>query len=174
VTATYLHMIAVFGQLSVLGFGGGKGIIPQLHQDSVVQYQWVTNDQFSQFYTIGKLVPGPTTIMAALIGYAAGGIAAATVATAAMFVPAAVLMYAATVWWRRLPQQNLKAAIVGGLAPVIVGLMWSAVLSVGKGVPHSVAAFAIIALIAALSLWTKLQTPVLILGAGVIGLVLRL
>jgi chromate transporter len=168
----YWRLIGTFSLLSVLGFGGGKGIIPQMHQDVVEKYAWVTNDQFTQFYTIGKLVPGPTTIFAALIGYAAGGIPAAAVATAAMFVPAAILMFVATVWWRRLPQSQMKAAVIGGLAPVIVGLIWSSVLSVGKGVPHTIGAFAIIGAIAALSLWTKLQAPLLILGAGAAGLIL--
>jgi chromate transporter len=170
VTATYLRLVYVFSVLSVLGFGGGKGIIPQMHTDTVTKYGWVTNDQFTQFYTIGKLVPGPTTIFAALIGYAAGGIPAAAIAAAAMFVPAAILMFVATAWWRRLPQTDLKAAITGGLAPVIVGLIWSSVLSVGKGVPHTPAAFAIIGVVTALSLWTKLQAPVLILAAGAAGL----
>ncbi len=82
---TILHLLWVFAQLSVLGFGGGKGIIPQMHVDAVTTYGWVSSAQFTQFYTIGKLVPGPTTIFAALIGYAAMpsrpllGAAAATV-----------------------------------------------------------------------------------------------
>jgi chromate transporter len=171
-SALYWQLVSVFSSLSVLGFGGGKGIIPQLHQDAVMKYQWVTSAQFTEFYTIGKLVPGPTTIMAALIGYAAGGPVAAAVATAAMFVPAALVMYTATVWWRKLPQSAMKSAVVGGLAPVIVGLMWSSVLSVGKGVPQTIPAFAIIGVVALLSLRTKLQAPALILGAGAAGLVL--
>ncbi|MBV8530232.1 MAG: chromate transporter, partial [Candidatus Eremiobacteraeota bacterium] len=82
---TVLHLLWTFSQLSVLGFGGGKGIIPQMHTDAVSKYHWLTSEQFTQFYTIGKLVPGPTTIFAALVGSAATpdrplvGAAAATV-----------------------------------------------------------------------------------------------
>jgi chromate transporter len=167
---TGLRIVAVFSLLSVLGFGGGKGIIPQMHYDSVTQYHWITSSQFTEFYTIGKLVPGPTTIMAALIGYAAGGVGLAALAAAAMFVPAAILMFLTGALWNRLPQSTLKAAVTGGLAPVVVGLMWSAVLSVGKGVPLTVPAFAIIGLVTVLALFTKLSTPVMILGAGAVGL----
>ncbi len=39
---TVLHLLWVFSQLSVLGFGGGKGIIPQMHTDAVTTYQWVS------------------------------------------------------------------------------------------------------------------------------------
>jgi chromate transporter len=166
---TYLRLIGVFAVLSVLGFGGGKGIIPEMHTDTVSTYHWVTNEQFTQFYTIGKLVPGPTTVFAALIGYTAAGPGGAAVAAAAMFVPAAILMFLATYWWRRFSQERLKAMVVGGLAPVIVGLVWSSVLSIGKGIPHTLAAFVIVGIIAALSLWTKVQAPLLILGAGVTG-----
>ena len=56
---TLIHLLSVFSQLSILGFGGGKGIIPQMHTDAVTTYRWVTSEQFTQFYTIGKLVPGP-------------------------------------------------------------------------------------------------------------------
>ncbi len=166
---TYLQLVKVFALLSVLGFGGGKGIIPQMHTDTVTTHQWVTSEQFTQFYTIGKLVPGPTTVFAALIGYSAAGIAGAAIAALAMFLPAAILMFAATSWWRRLSQAELKAAVVGGLAPVVIGLMWSSVLSIGKGIPHTAAAFVIVGIVAALSLWTKFQAPVLILAAGVAG-----
>jgi chromate transporter len=169
---TGLRIVAVFSLLSILGFGGGKVIIPQLHHDSVAQYHWITDSQFSEFYTIGKLVPGPTTIMAALIGYTVGGVPMAALATAAMFVPAALAMLLVGVIWDRLPQSTLKTAVTGGLAPVIVGLMWSAVLAVGKGVPLTVPAFAIIGVVAALSLWTKLSTPALILGSGVVGIII--
>jgi chromate transporter len=168
--STGLRILAVFSLLSVLGFGGGKGIIPQLHADSVSHYHWITNAQFTEFYTIGKLVPGPTTIMATLIGFAAGGFGMAALATAAMFVPAAILMFVATSLWTRMPQSRLKAAITGGLAPVIIGLVWSSVLSVGKGVPLGIPTFGIIAVVAALSLWTKLSAPLLILGGGAAGL----
>jgi chromate transporter len=168
--SSYLSLIAVFSILSVLGFGGGKGIIPQMHDDAVTKYGWVTNAQFTQFYTIGKLVPGPTTVFAALIGYSAAGIAGAAVAAAAMFIPASLLMFGVTSWWRRLSQAQMKAAVVGGLAPVIVGLVWSSVLSIGKGVPHTFPALAIVAAVAVLSLFSKLQAPLLILAAGAAGM----
>ena len=167
-----LRIVAVFSLLSVLGFGGGKGIIPQMHHDVVQQYHWVTNAQFTEFYTIGKLVPGPTTIMVGLIGYAAGGFGYAALATASMFIPAAILMFAVGGFWNRLPQTRLKAAIVGGLAPLIIGLMWSSVLAVGKGVPTTWPVFVIIGIVTLFSLFSKkASAPVLILSGGALGLV---
>lgn len=169
---TILHLLWTFGQLSVLGFGGGKGIIPQMHADAVEHYHWVSSEQFTQFYTIGKLVPGPTTIFAALIGYAATPgrplIGAAT-ATIAMFVPSSVIMTVFDALWERFSASPWRLVLVRGLAPAIVGLVWSSVLTISRGAPSSLVAYLLTGAVTILMLRTKIGTPVLILLAGGVG-----
>jgi len=165
-TDTLVRLAAVFGSLSVLGFGGGKGIIPQMHEDAVHRFHWVTSIQFTEFYTIGKLVPGPTTIFGALIGYNAAGYAGAAVATAALFIPSSLLIIVAGIAWARFSISPWKDVVANGLAPVIIGLVWCSVYSVGKGVVNGPPAVIIAVLITILTLRTKLSTPLLIsLGA---------
>lgn len=166
----YWKMVQVFSVLSLLGFGGGKGIIPQMHLDVVDTHHWVTSSQFSEFYTIGKLVPGPTTIFAALIGFAGAGIVGAAVALAAMFVPSSALMMFADTLWLRWKNADWKDVISKGLAPVIVGLVWSSVLTIGKGVAHGPTAYAIAGVVTVLMLRTKLSAPMLILLSGAAGM----
>jgi chromate transporter len=177
---TVLHLLWTFSQLSVLGFGGGKGIIPQMHTEAV-RYGWVTSDQFSQFYTIGKLVPGPTTIFAALVGYAAMparpylGAAAATIG---MFVPSSLIMVAFDSLWDRFQASPWRAILSNGLAPAIVGLVWSSVWTISRGTtvitlsPGSVGmlvSVSVVLAVTALTLRTKLSAPLLILLAGGVG-----
>jgi chromate transporter len=171
---TALHLLWTFSQLSLLGFGGGKGIIPQMHRDAVVNYQWITNAQFTQFYTIGKLVPGPTTIFAALVGYAAMPGRAwlgASIATAAMFVPSSALMVAFTMLWARFEASPWRAIISHGLAPAIVGLVWSSVWTISRGTATGVLPLAITGVVTLLMLRTKLSAPLLIAASGVVGIV---
>src|ERR1700728_4660459 len=92
------RLALVFTILSLLGFGGGNAIIPQMHADVVDHYHWITSADFTRFFGLAKLAPGPTTTMAALVGYAVAGIGGAIVATLAVFVPAAILVY----WMGRL------------------------------------------------------------------------
>jgi len=169
---TLIRLAMAFGTLSLLGFGGGKGIIPQMHDDAVTQFHWVTSTQFAQFYTIGKLVPGPTTVFGALIGYRAAGYAGAFVAAAALFVPSSVLMMIAGALWQRFSSSPWKDVVSVGLAPVVVGLVWSSVYSIERGTPQAPAAIAITLIVTALTLRTKLSAPLLIaLGAaGGVGL----
>jgi len=171
---TILHLLWTFSQLSVLGFGGGKGIIPQMHAEAVTRYRWVTSEQFTQFYTIGKLVPGPTTIFAALVGYAATParpLVGAAVATLAMFVPSSLIMVGFDSLWTRFQKSPWRVVISKGLAPAIVGLVWSSVITIGRGTPKSVVAYAVTAAIVALMLRTKVSAPVLIVLAGIVGVV---
>jgi chromate transporter len=170
-----LHMLWSFGQLSVLGFGGGKGIIPQMHVDVVEKYQWVTNDQFTQFYTIGKLVPGPTTIFAALIGYTAmpeAPVLGALVATIGMFVPSSMIMVGADIIWDKFKASPWRAMVSHGLAPAIVGLVWASVYSISKGTASGPIPYTITALVVLATLRTKLSAPLLIGISGVLGMVL--
>lgn len=165
---TLLRLALAFGTLSILGFGGGKGIIPQMHEDAVNQFHWVTSEQFSQFYTIGKLVPGPTTIFGALVGYRAAGYIGAAVAATALFLPSSILMMFAGAGWRRFSASTWKDVVSGGLAPVVIGLVWSSVFTVGRGAVPGVAAIAIALVVTALTLRTKLSAPLLI-ALGAVG-----
>ncbi len=171
---TVIHLLWTFSQLSVLGFGGGKGIIPQMHADAVTRYQWVTSQQFTQFYTLGKLAPGPTTIFAALVGYAATPgrpLIGAAAATIAMFVPSSAIMVGFDAVWKRFEASPWRGIVSRGLAPAIVGLVWSSVFTIGRGAPATMLAYAVTAIVAALMLRTKISTPLLILMAGAVGVV---
>jgi len=169
---TILHLLWTFSQLSVLGFGGGKGIIPQMHADAVTRYGWITSEQFTQFYTIGKLVPGPTTIFAALVGYAATPtrpLVGAAVATIGMFVPSSMIMVAFDSLWVRFEASPWRAIIARGLGPAIVGLVWSSVITIGRGAPKSLLAYVVTAAVIMLMLRFKVSAPALVVGAGVVG-----
>jgi len=170
---TALHLLWTFSQLSVLGFGGGKGIIPEMHRD-VTAYGWVSSDQFTQFYTIGKLVPGPTTIFAALIGYAAmpaRPLLGAAIATVGMFVPSSAIMVVVDRLWERFAASPWRPIVSHGLAPAIVGLVWSSVLTIARGAPAGILPYAVTVVVAALMLRTKLSAPLLILASGLFGVV---
>jgi chromate transporter len=165
---TLVRLAMAFGALSILGFGGGKGIIPQMREDAVTQFHWVTAEQFAQFYTIGKLVPGPTTIFGALIGFSAAGFVGAVVAAAALFLPSSVLMMLAGAAWQRFSAWPWKDVVSAGLAPVVIGLVWSSVFAIGKGAVQGTAAIAIALIVTALTLRSKLSAPLLI-ALGAVG-----
>lgn len=166
---TAFKLVKLFVMLSLLGFGGGKGIFPEMRAEVVTREHWLTAAQFAQYYTIGKLVPGPTTIMSVLVGLSVGKLPGAVLAALAIFVPSSIVMIVAVRMWEHAQGSKVRAALGNGLAPAIVGLSWASAWVIGKGVVVSWQALSLVAAIAVLSLRTKIPTLGLILGAGLAG-----
>jgi chromate transporter len=169
---TMWRLASTFMILSLLGFGGGKAIVPQMYADAVVKYHWLTAAQFARFFAISKLAPGPTTLISALIGYPVAGFAGAIVAVLAMYLPAALLMYAVGKLWDRFHQHAWRDNLARAMAPIMVGLIWAGAAAVGQGALTNLPTYVIAAGFAALMLATRLSTPVLMACAGIAGALL--
>lgn len=156
--------------LSLLGFGGGNAIIPQMFSESVRHYHWLTAGQFAQFYALARMAPGPTTTISALVGYAVGGLLGAVVATTAMFVPAGILVTAFGAIWTRLGEHPFRPIFATGMAPVVIGLIWSGSAVIASGAIQGWESAAIGVLTLVLTLRTGVSVVYLILGGGALGL----
>jgi len=87
-------------------FGGGKVVLPSMHQAAVREYDWMTDQQFVDLFSISMAAPGPSMMVVTLVGLkaclpygVAAAILGALVATLGMFVPSSVLVYFAGNWW---------------------------------------------------------------------------
>jgi len=161
----------IFTVLSLLGFGGGNAIIPQMHRDVVEHYHWITSQQFAQFYALGRLAPGPTTTMSALVGFAVAGFAGAVVAALAVFVPAGIVVAAVGRAWRRLHAHPFRDIFARGMAPVVIGLTWAGVLTIALGALDAPLTVGIALVVSAFTLFTKWNASAMILAAAIVGIV---
>lgn len=166
---TFGRLAIVFTVLSLLGFGGGNAIVPQMHADVVDHYHWITSAEFTRFFGLAKLAPGPTTTMAALVGYAVAGVTGAIVATIAVFVPAGVLVYAIGHVWTRLRGNPWRERFSRAIKPVVLGLIWAGVVTLARGAIDAPATVAIAIAATIILLRTDWNQAVLVLGAGVVG-----
>jgi len=166
---TYGRLALVFTILSLLGFGGGNAIIPQMHADVVDHYHWITSADFTQFFGLAKLAPGPTTTMAALVGYAVAGIGGAVIATLAVFVPAAILVYWMGTLWTRLQGNPWRERFSRAIKPVVLGLIWAGVVTLAQGAIDGPYTIAIAVIAAIVLLRTDWNQALLVLGAGIAG-----
>jgi chromate transporter len=168
----YWQLIVVFGVLSALGFGGGNAIIPQMYADVVTQHHWVTSVEFSRFYALSRLAPGPAMTVSALIGYAVAGFTGASVAAVAMFLPAAVFVYVLAHAWDRFHDHPGRKIFARAMIPIVLGLSWVGAVVLGRGALDGPATVAIAAIAAGIMLWTKWNTALVVAVAGVAGIVL--
>lgn len=167
----FWNLFAVFASLSLLSFGGGNALVPQMYADAVVRYHWVTTEQFSRFFALARLAPGPTMNMSTLIGYAVAGYPGAIIATAALFLPAALIVYLLGRAWRHFHAHPWRDHFAGAFAPVVLGLVWAGIPPIARGAVDAPATVAIAVVAGVLLYATKVNQAVVILAAGAIGLV---
>jgi chromate transporter len=162
-------MALVIATLSMLGFGGGNAIFPQLYTDSVDVYHWVTAADFARFFALARLAPGPGTTITALIGYAVGGLPGAAVGALAMFIPAAIIVFLIVVLYDRFHEHPGQKIFARAMIPVVLGLTWVSVALLSRGALETPLSYVLAAGTAALMIWTRANVSLVILGAGLIG-----
>ena len=167
---TWLQIILLFGSLSVLSVGGGNSVLPEMHQRSVNEYHWLTDNQFADVFAISQAAPGPSILIVTLIGYKAAGVFGAFLATAAVIVPAGVLVYLISRFWEHAARSPVRMAIEKGFAPLTVGLVLGTAYVLGRSTDHDWRSYLLTAVCAAVFIFTKVN-PLIVVGiAGLAGL----
>jgi len=140
-----------------------------MHADVVEHLHWIDSEQFSRFVALAMLAPGPLLNMGALIGFSVAGLPGAAVATAALFLPAAVVVFGRM--WQRFAGHPWREAFARGLGPVVLGLFWAGVLAIGQGGVQGPVALGIAVVVGILAIATKINQALLVLGAAAAAMV---
>jgi chromate transporter len=164
-TEILFALFRVFAPLSFLTVGGGQSVIPAIHTQAVEVHQWITNAQFLDLFALSRLTPGPKSLLVTLVGWQAAGFVGAVVATIAIFVPSALLVYYLAKLWARYEHSALIKAIEQGLIPVAAGMILAATGTILKAAEGGVWAWGVAILATLALLYTRLS-PFLLLGLG--------
>jgi chromate transporter len=170
----YLQLFWSFFKIGIFGFGGGYAII-SLIQHEILSHEWMTQSELTDIIAISQTTPGPIGINSATyVGYAAtGSICGAVVATIAIILPSFVLMIAMCKFLVKLSGNKYLEFALQGLRPTVIGLIGAAALLLVNPenfIDYKSVILFIIAFF--LSFKFKVHPIVLIIGAGVAGLVL--
>lgn len=160
-----LQLIRVFAPLSFLTIGGGQSIIPEIHRQSVDIHGWLSDQEFLDLFALSRLTPGPKSLLVTLVGWKAAGWAGALVASIAIFLPSAVLIYYLATIWKRYEGSRLIRAIEIGLLPIAAGMILAASGTILKAAQGGVWAWGTALACAALLLLTRIN-PLWLLAAG--------
>nr|WP_236838676.1 chromate transporter [Caldalkalibacillus salinus] len=116
-------MFIGFFRSGILGYGGGPSSIPLVHQEVVVRYQWMTDEEFSDVLALGNTLPGPiATKMAGYIGYRVGGLVGLFTALTATVLPTVLLMLLLIGFLSSYRDSRVVQGMTQAVAPV-VGVM---------------------------------------------------
>ena len=127
--ATLVQLLVSYLKIGFFGFGGGYAMLSLIHSEVVVHNGWLTSSEFTDIVAISQMTPGPIAINSATyIGYEVAGILGSVVATVAVCLPALTLMMLITHFFLRLSGNRHIQGVVGGMRPVVVGMIASAAL----------------------------------------------
>jgi chromate transporter len=120
-------LVAVFAPLSLVTVGGGQAVVADYHRQVVDLHGWLSETDFVNAFAVSRMAPGPGTLLVTLIGWHVAGFWGAVVATLAIFVPAALLIYGVAHIWRRSSGARWQRALEAGLRPVAAGMILASV-----------------------------------------------
>lgn len=162
-----------FAKAGAFVFGSGLAIVPFLYGGVVTEYQWLNEKQFVDAVAVAMITPGPVVITVGFIGYLVAGLPGATVAALATFLPCYLFTIIPAPYFKKYGKVPGVIAFVDGITAAAIGAIAGSVIVIAKRSIIDIPT-ALIAIITIALLWKfkKLQEPVIVAAAAVIGLIL--
>ena len=123
-------------KVGALSFGGGFVIVPLMQADAVKVHHWMTAPQFLAAVALGQITPGPVVQTIAVVGYAAGGVAAALLAAAIAFAPSFLFIIFGGSSFERLRTSPTAQGFLAGAGPAAIGAIAGTAILLSHGIEH--------------------------------------
>lgn len=166
----YLQLFLTFLKIGAFTFGGGYAMLP-LIQEEVLGHRWMGMEELVNFIAVSESTPGPLAVnLSTYVGAETAGLGGALCATLGVVLPSFVIILIVARCFAAFQENRIVKGCMNGLRPAVVGMIASAVLSVGvsvfplsAGLPQLLAAGALLALVL-FAHWKKVH-PILIITA---------
>ena len=147
----YLDLLWTFFKIGLFTFGGGYAMLP-LIQAAVADHGWLSTEVLLNFVAVSESTPGPFAVnIATYIGSEMGGIPGAACATLGVALPSFIIILIVSRFYEKFRASRIVSGVMTGLKPAVIGLIGSAILTMGSAVlfPGGLTA----AVFASLSFW---------------------
>src|SRR5947199_2735857 len=172
--ATVGALFLFFLKAGAFVFGSGLAIVPFLYGGVVEKFHWLTEQQFVDAVAVAMITPGPVVITAAFIVYLVAGPAGAFVAAGAVFAPPYFIVIVAAPYYRRIARnRQVKAFVQGDTAAAVGAIAGAAYILARRSLVDFPTVLIGLITLAILMLTKKIPEPILILAAGVAGVLLH-
>ncbi|OUY06645.1 chromate transporter [Acinetobacter populi] len=169
-----ISLAIIFIQLSLLAFGGGNAILPEMKHQVVDLQHWLTAQQFAVMFAMSQAAPGPNMMIVPLIGWYVAGLPGLLVATFAKLIPSSLIMIFSMQSLGKIRRHLFYRYFEMALKPITVSLILVSGYLIAEAAAQNQRLIAIIILITLLSYFKNLHPFWLMLsGSGLAILLLN-
>lgn len=169
---TFHNLTRVFGRIGFLSFGGPAGQIALMHKELVDDRQWIDEDHFLRALNFCHLLPGPEAQqLATYIGWRLHGLRGGLVAGGLFVLPGALVMLGLSILYVHAAHLGWFAALFTGIKAAVLALVAQALLRIGRRALNTPFKYALSVLSFVALFFLDLPFPVVVLGAGVMGMI---
>ena len=166
---TLIALALIFTELSLLAFGGGNTILPEMQRRVVEVHRWMSAQEFSALFALAQAAPGPNMMVVPLVGWHVAGWSGLLVSSLAKFGPSSLLTGVVLGLWRRFRDRPWRRVVQSGLVPMTVGLVAASAALIGEATSTDLWLAAITLVTAAASLLRNKLHPLWLLAGGAVA-----
>jgi chromate transporter len=162
-----------FFKVGALTFGGGLSVLAFMQDQVVVQFGWLSPQEFVDGLALGQLTPGPILMLAAFIGFKLHGPMGAAICAGAIFLPSFLMMLTILPILRKMGNLAWLKAFMRGVGPAVIGAL---AVALAQMAPHAAPDWITWVLLlgtVAILLWRNAGPLPFIVGGGAIGAFLK-
>lgn len=183
-----LQLFCTFFLIGLFNFGGGGAMISLIQTQVVTARGWIAEGQFLDIVAISETTPGPIGInCATYVGYQVAGVAGSAAATLAVVLPSFLVFMVLIRVFDKFHTHPVFTTVMGALRPAVAGLIAAAAvimalhidwngtaprIGIVKDCFPDWKAWALFGTAFLTSYLSKLSPILIILAAGLLGLLL--
>jgi chromate transporter len=119
----WFQMAWLFFKTGLFSFGGAYASIVFLQRGAVQQHHWLTSSQLLDGVALSIATPGPFMLFTTFVGFLAGGIRGAIIATFFVFLPSFVFVLAGAPYIEKVRNNSWIQAFLAGASAAVVGVI---------------------------------------------------
>src|SRR5947199_1428594 len=113
----------LFFKTGLLSFGGAYASLVFVQRGAVAQYHWLSDGQLLDGVALSVATPGPFMLFTTFVGYIAGGIPGAALATFFVFLPSFVFVLGGARYVELVRDNRWLQAFLAGVSAAVVGVI---------------------------------------------------
>lgn len=171
-SSKYMQLFWMFLKVNLLS-PSGPASVGLLYKEAVGKL--MTEERFVEAVGFSNFLPGSEALkLAMFVGYAAGGVRGVFTALLGAVLPPTVMMFVVALILQQLQQENWMDGFIKGMSPAVAALIVMVAWELFRvGQTKSIGKRTIfIAVLSAIALFLNVPSPLVLLGAGVLGIFL--